>query len=92
MIPDITGRAGCQQRIGQRMQADIGVRMAVEPLVMRNFDAAECDEAARDQTVHIIAISGTDIRQWLRRWFLVGHGFILESLDWAVGGPGCSRV
>ncbi len=63
MIADIAGAAGGQQRVGQRMQGDIGIGMALELLVVRNEDAAKRDAVARLELVHVIAVAGAHIRQ-----------------------------
>ena len=76
MIADIAGAAGGKQRIGQRMQRDVGVGMTKQLLIMRNEHAAERHAIAVDELVHVIAVAGADIREAVSAQLLVGHGDI----------------
>ncbi len=63
MRADVAGAAGGQKRVGQRMQADIGIGMAVELLRVRNGDAAKRHPVARLEGMHVVAVTGADIRK-----------------------------
>ena len=61
MRADVAGAAGGEQRVGQRMQRDVGIGMAGQPAVMRDGDAAEHDVVARLEGVHVIAVAGAHV-------------------------------
>ena len=48
-------------RVGERVHGDIGIRMALQPAVEGNVDAAEGDMGARAEPVHVVAVAGADI-------------------------------
>ena len=53
MAADITGADRAEDRIGQRVQPDIGVGMAEQGPVMSDFDAVDPDMIARNQLVDV---------------------------------------
>ncbi len=53
MHADIAGADRAQHRVGQRMEADIGVGMADEGGVVRDFDAADENPVARPESVRV---------------------------------------
>ena len=61
MRADVAGAAGGEQRVGQRVQPDIGIRMAGQLLSMRNRHAAQRDMVARLEGVHVIAVAGAHV-------------------------------
>ena len=48
---------GAIKRVGERVQADIGIRMAVEPALVRDLDAAEPDGIAGCEAVDVEAVA-----------------------------------
>ena len=64
---DIAGAAGGEQRVGQRMQRDIGIGMAGQLLRMRDRDAAQHHVIAGLEGVHVVAIAGAHVGKRLRR-------------------------
>ncbi len=61
MLADIAGADGAQDGVGQRMEPDIGVRMAFQTLVMGNGDAADHHLVPRSEAMHVEAIAAADI-------------------------------
>ena len=55
MLADIAVANGAEQRVCQRMQADIGIRMALEPVRVRDLYAAEPNARSLSKAVHIEA-------------------------------------
>ena len=53
VLADIAVADRAEQRVGQRMEADIGVGMADEAPVVRDLDAAEPDGVARAEGMHV---------------------------------------
>lgn len=72
MIADITSRYRAEERIGERMQAGIGVAVADQSGIMRDRHAAQPDMVARTKAVNIKAGRGA------RR--IGGHGFSLGKI------------
>lgn len=71
MAPDIALGEGAINRVTERMDADIGVRMAGEPLLMRNLDAAKNELAPGRESVDIEAGPDTGQPAWQRRMIFV---------------------
>ena len=67
MRADVAGTAGRQQRVGQRMQTDIGIGMAGEFPCVRNPDPAKPDMVTCLEGVHVIAIAGADVGKARKR-------------------------
>src|SRR5690242_3766008 len=96
MLADIAGAERAQDRIGERVKADIGIGMADEAALMREPDAAEPEMIAGAESVDVEALAGADIalarqqqtfrlRQILRRRHLeIG----LAAFDQAHGEAG----
>ena len=61
MHPDIAGADGTQQGIGERMKADVGIRMSLQAPVMRHGDAAEHHLVARTKPVDVEAVAAAQI-------------------------------
>ncbi len=57
MHADIAGAERAEDRIGQRMQPDIGVGMADEALAVRDFETAKPDMIAGSEGVDIEALA-----------------------------------
>ena len=55
MTPDIAHRQPAVDRIGERVHADIGVRMPLKAALMRHGDTTEHDMIARAEPVHVKA-------------------------------------
>ncbi len=63
MDPDIAGADRPQERVGQRVQADIGIGMADKARVMRDRDAADHDVVAGAERMHVEALADPDIAE-----------------------------
>ena len=63
MLADVAVGERAEDRVDQRMQRDVGVRMAGQPAVVRNLDAAEPDMIAVAEGVHVEAVAETQVRQ-----------------------------
>ena len=63
MHADIAGPDRSEQRVGQRVQPDIGVRMTGERLLVRDVDAADHDMVAGREAVHVEALPDADIAE-----------------------------
>lgn len=66
-----------EDRVGESVEADVGVRMTVEPAVERNGDAAEHDPVAGPEGVDVETLADADVgkgRKRLRGEALVGRG------------------
>ena len=74
--PDIAGADRSEQRISQRVQADIGVGMADEPGIMRDRDAADHDVIAGAERMHVETLADPDI-SGSRREQPLGRGEVL---------------
>ena len=61
MAPDIAHGERAIDRVAQRMEADIGVGMALKPAIMRHGHAAQHHVIARPEAVHVIAMTQPDI-------------------------------
>ena len=57
MIPDVAHIRRAQQRIAQRMDQHVGIRMAQQAQRMLNLDTSEPQLASLDQTMHVVAES-----------------------------------
>ncbi len=77
MLTDIAGADRTQQRIGQRMQPDIGIRMADEARVVRYRDAADHDMVTGTESVDIDALADPHIAE-PRHQEPLGSGEILR--------------
>ncbi len=55
MLADIAGGNTAQHRVGEGMQAGIGVGMAFQAVIMRHFHAAQPDMVALRETMRVIA-------------------------------------
>ena len=60
MHTDIALGDGAEQRVGQRMQAHIGIAMADQLLGMRDADAAQDHRIAGAEGMHVIARGNAD--------------------------------
>lgn len=60
---DISSANCRQQGVGQSMEADIGIGMAGELPVMRDFDTAQDDAVTRNQLMRVIAVTDPHIGQ-----------------------------
>ena len=71
MMADVPGTQRAENRIGNRMNQHIGIRMPVQPLPMRYLDAAKKELPALDQLMNVIsdsyAIHGAGDRSANRR-------------------------
>ena len=63
MHADIAGADRAQHRVGQRVQADIGVGMADEAGVVRDRDAADADVVAGAEGMHVEALADPHIAE-----------------------------
>ena len=61
MLADVAVGDGAEDRIHQRVQRDVGVRMAGQPAVVRNLKAAEPDVIAVAKGMHIEAVAEAQI-------------------------------
>ena len=57
MPTDIALRHRAEQRVGDRVQPDIGVRMAGQRPIMRDVDTAECDAGTRPERMNVEALA-----------------------------------
>jgi hypothetical protein len=56
MPADVAQRGGAKQRVADGVQQHVGVRVPVEPLVVRDLHAADDQLAAFHQRVHVEAL------------------------------------
>jgi hypothetical protein len=63
MPPDIAFGQRTVNGIGQRVQPDIGIGMALQPARVRHRDTAEHDVIARPEPVHVETGAGADIHR-----------------------------
>ena len=61
VLADIALGERAENGVDQRMQRDVGIRVAGHPARMRNADAAEHDVVAIDKGVHVEAVPGAHI-------------------------------
>ena len=66
MQADIAGAERAQDRVGERVEPDIGIGMADQAALMRELDAAEPDAVAGAEGVDVEALAGADVAR-LRR-------------------------
>jgi hypothetical protein len=59
MLADVTQRSRAEQGIAQGVEQDVTVRMGEQPEAVCNAHAAQSDEIAFSETVHIIAVANT---------------------------------
>ena len=60
MLPDVAQAGGAEQRVDDRVGEDVGVRVAGEPLLVRDVDAAEDEPATGREGVRVDADAGPD--------------------------------
>ena len=60
MVADVPGGDRAEQRVGNRVDEDIRIGMAVETLIVRDLDAAEDQRSACDQRVYVVTDTGED--------------------------------
>ena len=70
MHADIAGTERTQNRVRDGVEADIGVRKAFQPLIVRHLDAAEHHVIAGGKAMNIETVARADIRAVTRQ-----HGF-----------------
>ena len=70
MLADVAGADRAQDRIGQRMQRDVGIRIAGERVVVRNRDAAQHHRVAGPETMHVEAQGGAGLHRDAARQIL----------------------
>ena len=61
MLADVAVADGAEQRIGERVQADVGVGVALQRVGVRNPDAAQPDVIAWREAVHVEALAGAHV-------------------------------
>ena len=61
MPADVAGRQRAIDRVGQRMHADIGIRMAEQCAIVRHAHAAEHDMIALGEGMNVEALAAADI-------------------------------
>ena len=61
MLADIAFADTAEQRVGDGMQADIGVAMAFQTMAVRDLETAKPDMIALLEFVHVIARGGTNV-------------------------------
>ena len=61
MLTDVALGERAEHRVDQRMQSDVGIRVAGDPARMRNAYAAEHDVIALDKGVHVEAVPGAHV-------------------------------
>ena len=66
-LADVALGQRAEDRVGQRVHADVGVGMADQAAVERDGDAAEHHPVARAEGVHVEAVAGADVHRSLRR-------------------------
>jgi hypothetical protein len=59
MLADVTQRSSAEQGITQGVQQDVTVGMSEQPEAVCNTHAAQSNEIAFSETVHIIAVANT---------------------------------
>ena len=57
MLADVAEAGGAQQRIADGVQQHVGVRMAVEALLVLDLDTADHELAAQHQRMHVEALA-----------------------------------
>lgn len=66
---DVAIGKGAENRITQRMQANIAIRMRGQATIMWNVDSAKAHRpVAIAKSVHVIAIACADINRWRGGW------------------------
>ena len=61
MLTDIAVGEGAKDGVGDRVEGDIGIRMADQAVVMRYFNAAQDDMVAGAESMHIEALPDPDL-------------------------------
>ena len=61
MHADIAGSDRAEDRVGQRVQPDIGIRMTDDPGAVRDLDAAHHQAVAGPERVHVETLADTHI-------------------------------
>ena len=61
MLTDVALGERAEHRVDQRMQGNVGIRVAGDPARMRNAHAAEHDVIALDKGVHVEAVPGAHV-------------------------------
>ena len=61
MHADIAGAERAQDRIGQGVEPDIGIGMALEPLIMGTGDAAHQHLIPRSEAMDVETVAAADI-------------------------------
>ena len=79
MRADIALGQRAVERVGQRVQPDIGVGMPREAALMRHPHAAQPDMIARAEAVHVEAVACADLA--------CGHGVLHQPLGAGRGPP-----
>jgi hypothetical protein len=77
MLADVAVADGAQQRIGERVQGDVGVRVAFQRVRVGDFQAAQPDVVAGNEAVHVEALARAhiaDVGECLR-----SHGEVLRG-------------
>ena len=63
MLADIAQRQRAEQRVTERMQQDITIRMGNEPVPVRNAHTAQGNEIPLAEAVHVVAVADTHKEQ-----------------------------
>ena len=61
--PDVVHAGGAEQRVAQRVTDDVGVGVPLEPVRVRDLDAAEHERTARDQAVRVEGGADAELSQ-----------------------------
>ena len=55
MLADVTQRGRAEECVGDGVEQDVGVRMPVQPPIVRDLDAAEDQATSRRKAVSVVA-------------------------------------
>lgn len=58
---DVAERRRAEKGVGDGVQQRVGIRMAEQPGIVRNIDAAEDQPAPRRQRMHVVALSDAEV-------------------------------
>ena len=78
MRADVTLADGPQNRIGQGMHGNIGIRVTLEFLRKRNDDTTERDSLARNEGMDVDALTDTDVGEIIK---FIAHHIPVGDLD-----------
>ena len=80
MLADVARADGAEQRVGERVQGDVGVGMALQGVRVGDPDAAQPDVVAGDQPVHVEALSGAHVGSAVQRRSAMARSSAVVSL------------